>query len=115
MPIDEDRDRLVRERAYVIWESEGCPHGRNEEHWRMAEVELGLLAEEPPPSPRKGRTRPVKARGMATEGEQMLSRKAEAAPSRTRKHPVGGTKATVVSAGKRGTGPGARRPPKRRK
>jgi hypothetical protein len=30
----------VRERARVIWEREGRPHGRNEEHWRRAQEEL---------------------------------------------------------------------------
>lgn len=115
MLTDEDRDRLVRERAYAIWEREGRPLGRDDEHWRMAEDELGLAGEDPPPSPRSEPTRPAKARGMASEGEQTLSRKAEAAPSRTRKRPVGGTKSTVVSAGKRANGPGARTPPNRRK
>lgn len=28
------------ELAYAIWEREGRPHGRDEEHWRMAEAEL---------------------------------------------------------------------------
>ncbi len=27
-------------RAYAIWESEGCPHGRDTEHWLRAEREL---------------------------------------------------------------------------
>ena len=30
----------VRERARVIWEREGRPHGRNQEHWRRAQEEL---------------------------------------------------------------------------
>ncbi len=28
------------QRAYEIWESEGCPEGRCEAHWREAEREL---------------------------------------------------------------------------
>ena len=39
-------DDLVRERAYFIWEREGRPEGREQEHWQAAvrelEVELGL-------------------------------------------------------------------------
>ena len=34
---DEDRIRL---RAYEIWEEEGRPDGRAEEHWRMAKWQL---------------------------------------------------------------------------
>ena len=33
----EDR---VRERAYSLWEAEGCPDGCAERHWQQAEAEL---------------------------------------------------------------------------
>jgi hypothetical protein len=33
-------DDAIRERAYQIWVREGCPHGRDFEHWLQAEVEL---------------------------------------------------------------------------
>jgi hypothetical protein len=35
-----DRDARVRERAYRIWEGEGRPDGRAEEHWHLAEREI---------------------------------------------------------------------------
>ncbi len=38
MPLD--HDERIRQRAYEIWEREGRPHGRDEEHWRMAVDEL---------------------------------------------------------------------------
>jgi Protein of unknown function (DUF2934) len=38
MPLD--RDERIRQRAYEIWEREGRPHGREEEHWRLAVDEL---------------------------------------------------------------------------
>ena len=28
---------LVRNRAYALWETEGRPHGRDAEHWRLCE------------------------------------------------------------------------------
>jgi hypothetical protein len=34
------RERAVRELAYAIWESNGRPHGRAEEHWRQAEAQI---------------------------------------------------------------------------
>lgn len=30
----------IRQRAYAIWEQEGRPEGRQEEHWRRASAEL---------------------------------------------------------------------------
>lgn len=35
--VDEDR---IRERAHEIWQEEGRPEGRADEHWRRAEGEL---------------------------------------------------------------------------
>lgn len=35
-----DNERRIRERAYDIWVREGRPHGRDAEHWRMAEAEI---------------------------------------------------------------------------
>jgi hypothetical protein len=29
-------EKVVRERAYYIWQQDGCPHGRADEHWRRA-------------------------------------------------------------------------------
>jgi hypothetical protein len=29
-------DQIVRERAYLLWEEAGCPHGRAEEYWHRA-------------------------------------------------------------------------------
>src|SRR5690349_13534318 len=39
--VRNDRERRVREHAYAIWEREGRPHGRDREHWRQAEAEIG--------------------------------------------------------------------------
>lgn len=35
--MDENR---IRERAYAIWEREGCPDGRHDAHWEQARQEL---------------------------------------------------------------------------
>jgi hypothetical protein len=39
--MTEDRERRIRERAHEIWEQEGRPEGRQEEHWRQASQEIG--------------------------------------------------------------------------
>jgi hypothetical protein len=35
-----DRQPQVAQIAYRLWQEEGCPHGRHEEHWRRAEKEF---------------------------------------------------------------------------
>lgn len=35
-------EQAVRERAYEIWEEEGRPEGREEEHWRRARREVAI-------------------------------------------------------------------------
>ena len=36
----EDDEGPIRERAYFLWEREGRPEGRAEQHWLMAQGEL---------------------------------------------------------------------------
>jgi hypothetical protein len=36
---DRDWEQTVRERAYLIWESEGRPEGRADDHWRFASID----------------------------------------------------------------------------
>jgi hypothetical protein len=31
-----EREQRIKELAHRIWESEGCPEGRAEQHWQMA-------------------------------------------------------------------------------
>lgn len=37
----QDRETRIRERAHALWEQEGRPEGRHEEHWRRASREVG--------------------------------------------------------------------------
>ncbi|MBM3606343.1 MAG: DUF2934 domain-containing protein [Alphaproteobacteria bacterium] len=44
-----DKSEQIRTRAHQIWESEGCPEGREAEHWARAQDELreeGALADD---------------------------------------------------------------------
>ncbi len=41
-----DLEQTIRERAYQIWEQEGCIHGRDKEHWHAAKLELTSAVEE---------------------------------------------------------------------
>jgi hypothetical protein len=39
----EERTQRIRSRAREIWESGGCPHGQDQEHWLQAESEIDKL------------------------------------------------------------------------
>lgn len=36
-----EREAMIRERAYQLWEADGRPEGRAVEHWVRAEAEVG--------------------------------------------------------------------------
>lgn len=64
--MSEDEER-VRRRAYEIWEREGRPEGRHEEHWRRAVTEIAsgkdgkTSAATPVPGPGSGLRTPPSA------------------------------------------------------
>jgi hypothetical protein len=45
--MNADRKELIKQRAYAIWEQEGRPHGRHEEHWKRASEEMHGLEDAP--------------------------------------------------------------------
>ena len=40
--IDPERENRVRERAYLMWEADGKPHGRDVEYWERARELIGM-------------------------------------------------------------------------
>jgi hypothetical protein len=42
LSIDPDREERVRERAYLLWEADGRPHGRDVEYWERARELVGM-------------------------------------------------------------------------
>ena len=38
--MDQNLERVIRERAYEIWASRGCVHGQADQHWLAAEREI---------------------------------------------------------------------------
>ena len=73
--LDEDK---IRERAYLIWEREGRPHGQHDQHWNQARWELLSEQETATPAgagkstakkaPRKAATRAKAPAAKATDG-----------------------------------------------
>ncbi len=39
-----NREQVIRERAYALWEAEGRPDGKAVEHWLRAEAEISGTA-----------------------------------------------------------------------
>lgn len=35
-----NRDAIIRDTAYALWEAEGKPDGRSQQHWFMAEQQV---------------------------------------------------------------------------
>ncbi|WP_137391914.1 DUF2934 domain-containing protein [Rhodoligotrophos defluvii] len=50
----DDREQRIRERAHALWEQDGRPDGRDQEHWERAakaiEAEDGHASDAPAPS-----------------------------------------------------------------
>ncbi|SEQ89051.1 Protein of unknown function [Azotobacter beijerinckii] len=90
MTVEEQR---IRELAYHIWLSEGCPEGQHDRHWQMAckLAEAEVRAETPAPRPRKPAA-PRKPRAVAavstTSGGTPL-KPVEKKPRASRSRPAG--------------------------
>ena len=39
--MSKDREQRIRERAHAIWEQEGRPDMRHEDHWHQASQDIG--------------------------------------------------------------------------
>ena len=42
MSLIDDVEQRVRQRAYEIWQREGCPDGREADHWALAKEEIAI-------------------------------------------------------------------------
>lgn len=92
--MSDDRQRKIERRANEIWQREGRPDGRADEHWRLAtaeieaeeaaQVSLASAAPEPQPAPEEAAAKPA----------------AKAAPKRSTKSrsASAGTKAETAKA-----------------
>jgi hypothetical protein len=45
--METDRNDLIKQRAYAIWEKEGRPDGKHDEHWKRASDEMHGLEDAP--------------------------------------------------------------------
>ena len=58
LSANDEREQLIRTKAYYIWLDEGCPEGRADSHWQVATqlvaTEVGSVDLAPPPSKQAG-------------------------------------------------------------
>ena len=56
--VKQDVEQRIRERAYLLWEMEGRPDGREDEYWHRARerIEAEAQADYPPTQSRGHRT-----------------------------------------------------------
>lgn len=43
--MEGDEDEKTRTHAYKIWEDQGRPEGRHEEHWAQASAHVGMMGD----------------------------------------------------------------------
>jgi len=60
--MDSDLTPHILKRAYEIWENEGRPHGRDKDHWFLAEAELSTVAAPAIAGPSKPKRKTTKRR-----------------------------------------------------
>ncbi|MGH7789258.1 MAG: DUF2934 domain-containing protein [Candidatus Binatia bacterium] len=79
-------DDAIRHRAYLIWEREGRPHGRDYEHWVQAQIELAAETR------RNGKPPAAPARKAAPKAKTVAAKKpAVKAPAKTTRAAAGRT------------------------
>ncbi len=81
-------EQRIREFAYQIWQSEGCPHGQDERHWEMARklVEAERTPAGAVAKPATSRTRKPAAAKPAEPAPAPASRAQRAAPRPPQPH-----------------------------
>lgn len=74
-----DSENWIKQRAYELWEADGRPHGKHDEHWEQAAAEFQAkhngkspAAEAKAPAKRKA---PVKAEPVASDPSIETSQK----------------------------------------
>jgi hypothetical protein len=80
--METDRQRAIETAAHRIWEEDGRPHGRHEDHWAQAVAEVDGADK---PKPRKAAAKPGDAKPTAAGAKPATKapkEKATAAPKK---------------------------------
>lgn len=96
-----DKEQRIREFAYEIWQTEGCPEGQGERHWEMARKlveaqDSGIPLSKPNSKPRKSAIKPTDV----TYASSMPAQSAEAEVDAGVEPPLPEMKPAKASKGK---------------
>jgi len=69
--MSDDREGQIRERAYRLWQEEGEPHGKHDEHWHRAQQEFPGEQPAATPEPQDGSDTPAVISGDETTGAEL--------------------------------------------
>jgi len=103
-----DREQLIRERAYVIWDAEGRPAGCDQEHWDRAVREINeQMADQPTGAFITGEAQPARTADAKPAAASSAAETAPPAPARAKRAAKGAAKpaATRSPRGKAGKTP----------
>lgn len=108
-------EEAIRRRAYELWEVNGCPEGREQEFWYLAEREVmaneaPAAAEPPQPATTKRATKTATTKAPKSDAKAEKADGKSAAPSATKTRAKAGE-----STAKKAAGTGARTPARGRK
>jgi len=79
--MNDEMQIKIEKRAFEIWQREGCPDGRSEEHWQIAMAELGAeeaAAAKPRKAPKATTAAASKSTRASTSRSKSSKTKAEA-------------------------------------
>ena len=68
--MNPDKQRLIEQRAYALWQADGQPHGKHEEHWRRAICEIETEGTVAPGNGRSLRSGPARAVSSSLKGRK---------------------------------------------
>jgi hypothetical protein len=92
-----DREEKIRQRAYGIWEQEGHPHGRAEDHWYRAAREV---TEQPEPAASaRAELVPDIGEAPSLQPAETVAGKKKAAPRRKAEGEAAATRKPTVKKG----------------
>ena len=78
--MDEELQRRIRERAHQLWEHDGRPEGRADEHWERARAELAADERE---ALEQSRDEIIPAAEHVAEGENPIRKRIRKAAKRS--------------------------------
>lgn len=87
-----DMNKRIEQRAHEIWEREGKPHGKHDEHWAQAEAEIRAESGAEKPAKAAGKSKAAKPKNGAGKGGTRAAAENLSAVAAGRTEQTGATK-----------------------